>query len=221
MPAPGYDFRPSSHSAVVERSSTGWGCETLTVYGYAWGGPIGLGLAGRRPELIRALVIGNTWAWPDDRLKVRLFSALMGGPLSPLLVERLNLMLRLYLPMNLKRRAADRPGTGRLRRSVAARSDGPSCRSCPARSSPAGAYFREVEAGAPDAGRQAGADPLARFGPGLRQGRARPLAGAAPDAQDGRLERAGQFVDEDAPDDVSAAISAWWDEVVEPGGGAA
>ena len=32
-----------------------------------------------------------------------LFSALMGGPLSPLLVDRLNLMLRLYLPFNLKR----------------------------------------------------------------------------------------------------------------------
>lgn len=30
------------------------------------------------------------------------------------------------------------------------------------------------------------------------------------------LERVGQFVDEDAPDDVSAAIAAWWDEVVDP-----
>ena len=88
---------------VVERLVDRLELRALTVYGYAWGGPIGLGLAGRRPELIRALVIGNTWAWPDDRLKVRLFSALMGGPLSPLLVERLNLMLRLYLPLNLKR----------------------------------------------------------------------------------------------------------------------
>ena len=95
------------------------------MYGYAWGGPIGLGLAGRRPELIRALIIGNTWAWPDDRLKVRLFSALMGGPLSPLLVERLNLMLRLYLPLNLKRRPIDRSGTRRVRRSVAGRENEP------------------------------------------------------------------------------------------------
>ena len=93
----------------------------MVVFGYAWGGPIGLGLAGRRPELVRALVIANTWAWPDDRLRVRLFSALMGGPLSPLLVDRLNLMLRVYLPFNLKRGAPDRCGAGRLCGSVPAR----------------------------------------------------------------------------------------------------
>ena len=99
----GYDFRAASQSAVIEALVDRLGLVGLTIYGYAWGGPIGLGLAGRRPDLIRALVIGNTWAWPDERLRARLFSALMGGPFSPLLVERLNLMLRLYLPRNLKR----------------------------------------------------------------------------------------------------------------------
>ncbi len=102
-PGPDYDFRPASHSAVVEALVDRLGLSELTVCGYAWGGPIGLGLAGRRSELIRALVIGNTWAWPEERLRVRLFSALMGGPFGPLLVDRLNLMLRLYLPHSLKR----------------------------------------------------------------------------------------------------------------------
>ena len=76
----------------------------MVVFGYAWGGPIGLGLrraAGRSSSA--GLVIANTWAWPDDRLRVRLFAALMGGPLSPLLVDRLDLMQRVYLPLNLKR----------------------------------------------------------------------------------------------------------------------
>ena len=41
------------------------------------------GFAGRRPELVRALVIGNTWAWPDDRLRVRLFSGPDGRPAQP------------------------------------------------------------------------------------------------------------------------------------------
>jgi haloalkane dehalogenase len=39
--------------------------------------------AGRRPELVRSLVIGNTWAWPQTGNKnVRAFSKLMGGPIG-------------------------------------------------------------------------------------------------------------------------------------------
>ena len=101
--ADGYDLRPASHSRVIEALVDQLGLSGMVVFGYAWGGPIGLGFAGRRPELVAGLVIANTWAWPDDRLRVRLFAALMGGPLSPLLVDRLDLMQRVYLPLNLKR----------------------------------------------------------------------------------------------------------------------
>jgi haloalkane dehalogenase len=51
--APGYDFRPRSHSTVVEALVDRLGLTDMVVFGYAWGGPIGLGMAGRRPELIR------------------------------------------------------------------------------------------------------------------------------------------------------------------------
>ena len=69
--------------------------------------------------------MANTWAWPDDRLRVRLFSALLGGPLAPLLVDRLNLMLRLYLPLNLKRGRLTDCGTGGLRRARSRAAGGP------------------------------------------------------------------------------------------------
>ena len=36
----------------------------LTLMVQDWGGPIGLGLACRRPELVSRLIIGNTFAWP-------------------------------------------------------------------------------------------------------------------------------------------------------------
>jgi haloalkane dehalogenase len=219
-PAPGYDFRPSSHSAVVEALVDRLGLGSLTVYGYAWGGPIGLGLAGRRPDLVRALVLGNTWAWPDDRLRVKLFSFLMGGPLSPLLVDRLNLMLRLYLPLNLKRGAlTDReraayegpwpPGARKVMRVM------------PREIVAGRRYLREVEASLqklagkpalilwPDSDPGFGDDVLARW-----QAR-------FPAARTVGLERCGQYVDEDAPEDVSSAITAWWDQVVEPGSPAA
>jgi haloalkane dehalogenase len=209
--APRYDFRPRSHSAVVEALVDRLGLTELSVFGYAWGGPIGLGLAGRRPELIRSLVIGNTWAWPDDRLRVRLFSALMGGPLSPLLTERLDLMVRLYLPLNLKRarltaaerRAYDGPWSTGRRRPMAI---------LPREIVTGRDFLREVEASLPllttkptlvvwpDADPGFGRDELARW------------QALFPAARTVTLRRVGQFIDEDAPDDVARAVVTWWDE---------
>src|SRR4051794_28816231 len=56
-----YDFSARSHAAVVEALVDRLELDGLTVFGYAWGGPIALGVAARRPERIRAVVIGNTW----------------------------------------------------------------------------------------------------------------------------------------------------------------
>jgi haloalkane dehalogenase len=214
-PAPGYDFRAASQSAVIEALVDRLGLSGLTIYGYAWGGPIGLGLAGRRPDLIRALVIGNTWAWPDERLRARLFSALMGGPLSPLLVERLNLMLRLYLPRNLKRG----PLTGAERAAYHGPWP-PGARGVmavlPREIVTGKRYLREVEALLP---RLSGRPALILWpdsDPGFGTDELERWRGLFPAARTVVLERVGQFVDEDAPDDVARAITAWWDEVVDP-----
>jgi haloalkane dehalogenase len=207
-PADGYDFRPRSHSMVIEALVDQLGLKDLVVFGYAWGGPIGLGLAGRRPELVRGVVIANTWAWPDDRLKVRLFSALMGGPLSPLLVDRLNLMIRLYLPFNLKRASLTDAERGAY--------EGPFppdkrwiMRVFPREIVRGRAYLREVEAnlskvtGKPAIIIWPDSDP--GFG-GAELARWQSLFPAAPTVV---LRRAGQFVDEDAPDDIVAALEGW------------
>jgi haloalkane dehalogenase len=208
-PAGDYDFRAASHSHVVEALVDRLDLRGLTVFGYAWGGPIGFGLAGRRPDLIRALIIGNTWAWPDDRLRVRLFSALMGGWLSPLLVDRLDLMLRLYLPANLKRgplspreRAAYRgpfPPSARYimrtfpRELVAARS-----------------YLREVEARLPALADKPALLLWPDSDPGFGQTELRRWQSLFPAARTVVLRRTGQFIDEDAPQDVAEAIVDWW-----------
>src|SRR3954453_1597961 len=210
--APDYDFRPSSHSDVVERLVDRLELRSLTVYGYAWGGPIGLGLAGRRPELIRALVIGNTWAWPDDRLKVRLFSALMGGPLSPLLVERLNLMLRAYLPLSLKRaaltpaeRAAYAGPFPASRRFV--------MRVFPREIVKGRAFLREVEGNLPAL---ADKPPLLLWpdsDPGLGKDELARWQSLYPSAPTVTLRRVGQCTDEDAAQDVVLAVREWWTAV--------
>jgi haloalkane dehalogenase len=213
--AEGFDYRPSSQSRIVEALVDRLAVDGLTVFGSAWGGPIGFGFAGRRPELIRGLVLGSTWAWPDERLKVRLFSALLGGPLSPLLVDRLNVMLRLYLPRSLKRakltdaeRAAYEGPFPRDRRRI--------MRVFPREIIAGKAYLREVEA---NMIRLAGKPALILWpdsDPGLSDTELRRWQDLLPRARTVSLERTGQFIDEDAPDEVAAALVAWWDEVVAP-----
>lgn len=228
-PAPNYDFRAASHSRVIEALVDRLGLDGLTVFGYAWGGPIGLGLAGRRPEIIRALIIGNTWAWPDDRLRVRLFSALMGGPLSPLLVDRLNLMLRLYLPANLKR--------GRLSGAERAAYDGPFppsarhiMRAFPRELMAGKAYLQQVESNLPKLAAKPALILWPDRDPGFGDTQLRRWQSLYPAARTVVLPRTGQFIDEDAPQDLAAAIADWWstelsgsgspDAGVRPGGDA-
>src|SRR6516162_5396263 len=80
---PGYGFTPGEHSAVLERFVDRLGLRDLTLMVQDWGGPIGLGLAGRRPELVRRLIIGNTFAWPlGGAWRIQIFSWVMGGPIG-------------------------------------------------------------------------------------------------------------------------------------------
>jgi haloalkane dehalogenase len=204
----GYDFRPRSHSRVIEGLVDQLGLEAVIVLGYAWGGPIGIGFAGRRPDLVGALVIANTWAWPDDRARARVFGALMGGPLSPLLVDRLNLMLRLYLPLSLRR--------GRLSDAERAAYEGPfppgarsPMRVLPREIVRGRAYLREVESTLPNLIGKPAIILWPDADPGFDRAVLRRWQSLFPRARTVTLAHAGQFIDEDAPDDIVAALAAW------------
>jgi haloalkane dehalogenase len=60
----GYGFTPREHSRVVEKLALTLDLKDVTIMVQDWGGPIGLGFAGRHPDRIRAVVIGNTWRGP-------------------------------------------------------------------------------------------------------------------------------------------------------------
>lgn len=94
---PGYGYTPPEHSAVVELFVDHLGLTDLTVMVQDWGGPVGLGLAGRRPELVRGFIIGNTFAWPlDGDRRIEMFSWFMGGPVGKLLTRQFNLVPRFF-----------------------------------------------------------------------------------------------------------------------------
>ncbi len=95
--APGYGFTPREHSQMLERFAERLGLTDLTIMVQDWGGPIGLGFAGRHPELVRGFIIGNTWAWPHDHdPRIRAFSWIMGGPIGKALTYGFNFVPRFF-----------------------------------------------------------------------------------------------------------------------------
>ena len=104
---PGYGFTPKEHSMVLERFVDRLGLGDLTLMVQDWGGPIGLGFAGRRPELVRRLIVGNTFAWPlSGEWRIRLFSWVMGGPIGWSLTWAFNFVPKVFFARGLAQKTA-------------------------------------------------------------------------------------------------------------------
>lgn len=94
---PDYGFTPGEHSEIVEKFVAGLELTSLTLVVQDWGGPVGLGFAGRNPGLVDRLVIGNTFAWPlQGDLGVAMFSLLMGGPVGRSIAYLFNGVARFF-----------------------------------------------------------------------------------------------------------------------------
>jgi haloalkane dehalogenase len=101
----GYGFTPAEHASIVERFLLALDLSEVIMMVQDWGGPIGLGVAGRHPERFRALVIGNTWAWPvnGDR-HFEWFSKLLGGPVGGFAIRNFNAFVNVLIPAGVRRR---------------------------------------------------------------------------------------------------------------------
>lgn len=96
--APGFGFSPGEQSHLVEEFVAHLELRDVTLVMQDWGGPIGFGFAGRRPDLVRAVVLGNTWAWPTPTREPRgIFSKVVGGPIGEFLQMNFNAFARVTL----------------------------------------------------------------------------------------------------------------------------
>ena len=144
---PGFGFTPREQSLVLEEFVGHLKLRDITLVMQDWGGPIALGMAARRPELIRRVVLGNTWAWPTSPSEARgKFSEIMGGPLGEFVQMNFNGFARFGLDNGVVRHLPDdvtelylRPFRPLNRRGVAA--------FYPGQILATSKYFEEVEAG--------------------------------------------------------------------------
>jgi haloalkane dehalogenase len=85
----GYGYTPAEHAGIVGRLVDHLGLDGLVVMGQDWGGPIGMAVATERAQRVAGLVFMNTWFWRTDRLAMRLFSRVMASrPLQRRILER-------------------------------------------------------------------------------------------------------------------------------------
>jgi len=207
---PGYRYLPEEHTQVVTGFVDALALSEVTLVAHDWGGPIGLAAVEQRPAAFGSLVLANTWGWPiAGAPHVAAASHLMGGPFGRLLIRKFNLFVNAMIPAGhgLRKPTADemthyrealathdrRHATAVLPRSITASRD----------------FLTDVEAGLPNLASLPtlivwGAADLA-FRAKERQRWERIFA----DHHTEIVERAGHFVQSDAPDRFAAAIRDW------------
>ncbi len=206
----GYDFTPLAHSRVVERFVDALGLRELTLFVQDWGGPIGLGFAGRRPELVRRLVVGNTWAWPvNGDLHFEYFSRLMGGPIGRLMIRRYNAFVNLLIPAGVKRKKLSPDVMAAYRAPFPTPESRMPTAIFPREILASRQYLAQVEAGL--AGLR-DRSTLIMWGTrdiAFRAKERERLERSFPNHRTVILEGAGHYIQEDAPEEIVAAIREW------------
>ena len=207
----GFGFKPAEHATVLAALIEHLDLDGYVLMGQDWGGPIGLAAAGRSPERVAGLVLGNTWAWSMSRRPAAyVWSQSIGGIPGRYVVERLNAFVRVAMRLGARQRrpsgrvmehydrpfptAASRRPTWIFAHEITGSSD-----------------FLDREA-APALGALAGRPALLPWGdkdPVFSLGDRDRLAAQLPHAELHTLRGAGHFIQEDAPEEIATAIRAW------------
>lgn len=206
---PGYGFTPAEHAGVLEQLVLALDLSNVTMMVQDWGGPIGFAVAGRHPARFAAFVIGNTWAWPKSDPGTQVFARLLGGPVGRRLIAGRNVFVERILPGGVRRHPLSDTVMNAYR--------GPF--PTPASRRPTAVFPREILAGRPFLADVERGLPQLRDRPALllwptadvafRERERRRWEAVFPDHRTVLLEGAGHYIQEDAPDEIVAAICEW------------
>jgi haloalkane dehalogenase len=205
----GYEYTAAEHATVVRELVEHLDLHDMVVMGQDWGGPIGMETASQMPDRVGGLVMGNTWFWPADAVMLTSFSRAMGSsPMQSLIIKR-NFFVTTLMKRTLKVDLTDREfdhyvkvvPTPDSRKGIAV---------FPIQIRSARPWMAELE---PRVKSTLSSKPIV-----LIWGMKDPAFGAAgvlerwkatfPQAKVIRLESAGHYIQEDAPDQIIEAIGS-------------
>jgi len=205
----GYGFTPAEHADVLEQLVLGLDLRDVTMMVQDWGGPTGFAVATRHPDRFAGFVIGNSWAWPKSDFGTQLFSRFLGGPIGRRLILSRNLFVERLLPGGVRRR--------KLSEQVMNAYRGPF--PDPRSRLPTYVFPREILASRPWLAEIERALPTLADRPALIVWPTKDVAFRGPERRRWEqlfpthrtvtLEGAGHYIQEDAPEEIVAAIRDW------------
>jgi haloalkane dehalogenase len=206
---PGYGYTPAEHARVLEELILQLDLSGLTMMVQDWGGPIGFAAATRQPERFDAFVIANTWAWPKSDPGTQVFSRLLGGPIGGHFILKRNFFVEKILPGAMRRRTLDDTVMNAYR--------GPFLD--PQSRTPVHVFPREILGSRPFLAEIERRLPTVAGKPALivwptkdvafRAAELRRWEQLFPQHHTVKIEGAGHYVQEEAPDEIVRAIREW------------
>ena len=205
---PGFGYKVDQHAQVIGELVDHLELDGYLTMGQDWGGPISMAVAVERADRVRGIALGNTWFWPIDVLTTKIFSRVMSSPPMQKAILQRNFFVERLIPAG----TAQRPGSAVMDHY---RGVQPS----PAARLGVAEMPKQILAARPllerlsrDVPAKLGAKPALlvwgmkdfafRPGPTLPRMRA-----TFPDHVVVELPKAKHFIQEDAPDEIAAAIA--------------
>jgi haloalkane dehalogenase len=207
--ADSYGFTPAEHCRVVEQLVLRLDLHQLTMMVQDWGGPIGFAVAIRHPDRFAAFVVGNTWAWPKTDPGTQLFSRLLGGPLGRYMILRRNAFVERILPSGVRRRKLPSGVMDAYRGPFPTPQSRRPLHVFPREILGSRALLAEVERGLPALREKPALILWPTADVAFRESVRRRWEEVFPRHETVLLEGAGHYIQEDAPEEIVAAISRW------------
>ncbi|MGW5226350.1 alpha/beta fold hydrolase [Nocardia niigatensis] len=208
-PGPEYGFTPAEHATVVERFVTELDLSGVTLMVQDWGGPIGFAVATRHPDRFAAFVIGNTWAWPKSDLGTQVFSRTMGGPIGSYLILRRNFFVERLIPLGVRHRKLSESVMDAYRGPFPTSESRRPMHVFPREILGSRPFLAEIERGLPALGNKPALLVWPTKDVAFREPERRRWERVFPQHRTVILEGEGHYIQEDAPEQIIAAIREW------------
>ena len=208
----GYRYTAAEHARTVEGFIDKLGLRDVTLMVQDWGGALGFWVATRHPDWFRAFIIGNTWAWPvhGDR-GIAWFSKILGSRQpGGLLVKQADIFTRVFLPGGVKRKKFSPAELEMYRRPHPTPRSRVPVHVMPRQILAAHELLTQTEAGLLELADKPALIVWADRDQAFKLPQLRRWEATFPHHRTRILRGASHFIQEDAPDEIVAAIRDWW-----------
>jgi haloalkane dehalogenase len=101
---PGFGYKIDEHAKVIGEFVDHLGLDGYLTMGQDWGGPISMAVNVERADRVRGIVLGNTWFWPTDVLTTKIFSKVMSSPPMQWAILQRNFFVERLIPAGTEHR---------------------------------------------------------------------------------------------------------------------